>query len=189
MEQQDTTILVVDAGVRKRILAATTNNGNSSHYHLRLLPLFVCTLSILCDSYIHIHRLFSICRFHEVAGRYPDKITVVSFTFKERRFATMHAKALRWPDSRFSYIGKDPSPADGFDLEEASKGEMENAAKPFEEDPYGCNSPILRDKRKGRNPFFRTPSYELSCPDMKELLDYCGPELIDETKVPWKSKK
>lgn len=101
----------------------------------------------------------------------------------------MHAKALRWPDSRFSYIGKDPSPADGFDLEEASKGEMENAAKPFEEDPYGCNSPILRDKRKGRNPFFRTPSYELSCPDMKELLDYCGPELIDETKVPWKSKK
>ena len=27
--------------------------------------------------------LFSLCRFREIVGRYPDKITVVSFTFKK----------------------------------------------------------------------------------------------------------
>uniref|UniRef100_A0A7S2YSI4 DUF218 domain-containing protein n=1 Tax=Entomoneis paludosa TaxID=265537 RepID=A0A7S2YSI4_9STRA len=129
--------------------------------------------------------LFSICRFHEVTGRYPDKITVVSFTFKERRFATMHAEALRWPSSKFFYVGVDPSPSDGFRLEEASKGEAENAAKPFESDPYGCSSPVLKKKREQRNPFYRTPPYDLSCPDMKELMHYCGPQLFPIEKTPW----
>eukprot|EP00527_Entomoneis_sp_CCMP2396_P007849 CAMPEP_0198148324 /NCGR_PEP_ID=MMETSP1443-20131203/40879_1 /TAXON_ID=186043 /ORGANISM="Entomoneis sp., Strain CCMP2396" /LENGTH=331 /DNA_ID=CAMNT_0043812981 /DNA_START=151 /DNA_END=1143 /DNA_ORIENTATION=+ len=127
--------------------------------------------------------LFSICRFYEVTGRYPEKITVVSFTFKERRFAELHAKALRWPSSQFFYVGVDPSPSDGFKLEEASKGEMENAAKPFEDDPYGCNSPVLREKRALRNPFYRTPPYDLSCPDMQEILHYCNPEMIPKDKT------
>ena len=33
------------------------------------------------DSYQNV--LFSICRFREIVGHYPDKITVVSFTFKK----------------------------------------------------------------------------------------------------------
>lgn len=49
--------------------------------------------------------MFSICRFQEVTGSYPDKITVISFTFKQHRFEEMHSKALLWPGNRFSYIG------------------------------------------------------------------------------------
>jgi hypothetical protein len=129
--------------------------------------------------------LFSIARFYEVTGRYPNKITVVSFTFKQTRFQTMHAPALQWPADKFVYVGVDPPTSTGFDLEEATKGEVENAAKPFEGDPYGCNSPVLQNKRRERNPFSRTPPYELSCPDMKHILSYCGPELIPADLVPW----
>jgi len=130
--------------------------------------------------------MFSICRFHEVTGSYPAKITVVSFSFKERRFRELHAQqALRWPPEQFEYWGVDPPASTGFDLEESTRGERENAAHPFESDPYGCHSAILREKRKQRNPFYRTPPYELSCPEMKELLHYCGPDPIDKHKVPW----
>jgi len=112
-------------------------------------------------------------------------ITVVSFSFKEGRFKQHHAAALRWPDNQFLYIGVDPDASTGFDLAESTKGETENALKPFETDPYGCNSKVLQEKRNLRNPFARTPPYDLSCPDMKELLHYCGPELIPKAVVPW----
>jgi hypothetical protein len=44
---------------------------------------------------------------------------------------------------------------------------------------------VLQEKRRSRNPFSRTPPYELSCPEMKELLHYCGPSLFPREKVPW----
>jgi hypothetical protein len=111
---------------------------------------------------------------------------MVSFTFKQRRFETMHAAALRWPSDHFSFVGVDPSPDTGFDLATASQGELENAAQPFEADPYGCHSAVLVEKRKSRDPFHRKAPYELTCPDMKEILYHCGPELIAPEKVPWK---
>jgi hypothetical protein len=111
---------------------------------------------------------------------------MVSFTFKQRRFEQLHAKALRWPQDQFVFVGIDPDASDGFDLQEATEGELENAAKPFETDPYGCASEILKKKREIRNPFARTAPYGISCPDMREILKYCGPELIDDSKVPWR---
>ncbi len=105
-----------------------------------------------------------------MTGSYPTKITVVSFTFKQRRFETLHTPALQWPSDRFHYIGVDPPASTGFDLDQAALGELENAAQFFESDPYGCHSPTLQEKRKSRNPFARTPPYELSCPDLKDLL-------------------
>ena len=111
---------------------------------------------------------------------------MVSFTFKQRRFETMHAHSIRFPSSRFHYVGIDPTSSD-FDLVAASQGEAQNAAKPFEEDPYGCHSDVLQQKRKQRNPFFRTAPYAISCPEMKELLQYCGPQLIELDLVPWKN--
>ena len=131
------------------------------------------------------NRLFSICRFREVTGSYPQQITMVSFSFKQKRFQTMHSQALQYPAHRFHYVGVDPPESTGFKLEEATKGELENAAKPFQSDPYGCHSETLQTKRKQRNPFSRTPPYPLSCPEMKEILQYCGPELIDPSRVPW----
>lgn len=129
--------------------------------------------------------LFSIARFREVTGRYPQRITVVSFSFKQHRFESLHAPALRWPGDRFAYIGVNPPPSTGFDLKRATEGERRNAAAPFETDPYGCHSEVLRNKRETRNPFHRTPPYELSSFEMKELLNFCGPGLIPVDKVPW----
>ena len=120
-----------------------------------------------------------------MTGAYPDHITMVSFSFKQTRFERLHAAALRWPAQRFHYVGVDPPASTGFNLAEATQGERENAAKPFESDPYGCHSEILIEKRKQRNPFARTPPYPLSCPEMKTLLQYCGPNLISKADVPW----
>jgi hypothetical protein len=130
--------------------------------------------------------MFSICRFHEVTGSYPESITVVSFTFKQRRFETLHAAALQWPSHLLHYVGVDPPSTSGFNLQEATKGEIANAAAPFEADPYGCHSDVLQAKRRERNPFFRTAPYVVSCPDMAQILSFCGPELISKDQVPWK---
>lgn len=130
--------------------------------------------------------LFSICRFYEVTGSYPKHITMVSFSFKEYRFRSLHIPALRWPEKRFDYIGVDPDPSTGFDLSRSSEGELKNAAAPFESDPYGCSTPVLQQKRLDRNPFSRTPPYELSCPAMKDILHWCGPEIFQES-LPWLS--
>mmetsp|Transcript_18954 Transcript_18954/g.37920 ORF Transcript_18954/g.37920 Transcript_18954/m.37920 type:complete len:339 (-) Transcript_18954:17-1033(-) len=135
------------------------------------------------DSYENV--LFSICRFHEITGAYPRHITVVSFSFKQRRFEDMHAYALRWPSERLSYVGVDPPPKTGFDLAFQTKGELENAASLFESDLYGCHSERLVKKRESRNPYSRTPSYERTCGhEMKELIKYCGPSLF-QGNLPW----
>lgn len=57
------------------------------------------------DSYQNL--LFSIARFHEVTGRWPSRITVVGYEMKRRRFEELHRQAMRWPRSRFSYVGID----------------------------------------------------------------------------------
>ena len=129
--------------------------------------------------------MFSICRFHDITGSYPQKITMVSFTFKQNRFETLHANALQWPIERFDYVGVDPPSYTGFDLQEASEGEQQNSLVPFQSDPYGCHTEVLQQKRRERNPFKRVAPYELTCPDMKELLKWCGPSLIPKEKVPW----
>lgn len=110
---------------------------------------------------------------------------MVSFSFKQKRFETMHAAALRWPSGHFVFIGVDPEESTGFDLQASTQGELENAAKPFESDPYGCHSEVLIEKRKSRDPFRRRAPYELTCPEMKDILAYCGPELISSNKLPW----
>ncbi|GKY98597.1 hypothetical protein MPSEU_000816400 [Mayamaea pseudoterrestris] len=158
--------------------SSTSNHGADS------VRARTTTEEFATDSFTNL--LYSICRFKEVTGQYPQKITVVSFTFKQTRFQTLHAPALLWPETQFEYIGVDPPSTTGFDLEEATQGELEQAAKPFETDPYGCHSPVLQQKRIERNPFTRTPPYELSCPEMKDLLHYCGLNIISKELVPWK---
>ncbi len=129
--------------------------------------------------------LFSICRFREVTGTYPTKISVVSFTFKQQRFETLHAGALQWARNRFNYVGVDPPASTGFNLEESTEGERKNSLVPFQTDPYGCHTDILQQKRKERNPYQRTAPYPLTCPEMKQLLSWCGPDLIPKSQVPW----
>eukprot|EP01018_Ginkgo_biloba_P019225 Gb_01467 [translate_table: standard] len=123
--------------------------------------------------------LFSVCRFRELTGSYPHNITVVSYDFKEERFAHIHRSALRFPAFRFFYVGTPASPSSA---EAALKGEA-LVREQFQEDPYGCSG-SLRMKRIGRDPFHRSIPYPNGCPELEGLFDYCGRTLYSES-LPW----
>ena len=134
------------------------------------------------DSYENL--LFSVCRFHELTQRYPERITLVGFSFKRDRFVQLHASAIRYPQSQFAYVGLDPTAH--HNQSELMEGEMTNSYRPFELDPYGCFPP-LTTKRLQRNPFRRSHGYghSSSCPEMIDLLHHCGPDLYDGPTLPW----
>lgn len=125
--------------------------------------------------------LFSLCRFREVTGRYPERISLVSFGFKRARFETMHRRALRWPLARFAYAGVDPA---GGVSQAVRDGELLNSAALFEHDPYGCLDPHLTRKREQRNPFHDVSGYPSECPELEELFEYCSEELFSGP-LPW----
>jgi hypothetical protein len=141
------------------------------------------------DSFQNI--LFSIARFYEITGSYPNQITMISYPFKEWRFAQLHMTALHWPASQFRFVGVDVEPTRASTKlsavehqqseQEQRRVEIEIAVPHFEADPYGCQSKV----RYTKNPFFRTPPYALSCPELVDLLRYCGTELIGRDMVPW----
>jgi hypothetical protein len=49
--------------------------------------------------------LFSLCRFFELTGHYPVKMTAVSYTLKQQRFEQVHRAAVRFPAAAFHFIG------------------------------------------------------------------------------------
>jgi hypothetical protein len=127
--------------------------------------------------------LFSICRYYELTNMYPQHITMIGFDFKRQRFTDLHRMAIQYPYSNFTYVGIQ-SPQNMFDQQRAEHGE-EIVLNEFRQDLYGCHNDELAHKRISRNPFHRTIPYELACPDMRELLDWCGPHVIDSKHIPW----
>lgn len=129
------------------------------------------------DSYENL--LFGICRFRECTSRYPQRVTVVSWAFKEERF-DLHRDAIRFPRSgdRFVFYGVNQPE----DLVAAQKGEAKAIAA-FKEDPYGTGA-NLGKKRADRNPFSRWHPYALSCPELQGILQHTGPALYSGT-LPW----
>ncbi|KAJ7549129.1 hypothetical protein O6H91_07G041400 [Diphasiastrum complanatum] len=129
------------------------------------------------DSYENL--LFSICRFRELTGHYPHNITVVSYSFKEHRFSQLHRAAIRFPASRFMYVGTPPSV---LAAASAAEGEL-RVQEQFQNDPYGCTG-SLQQKRWKRDPFLRTIPYPAGCPEIADLFSYCGKDLYDK-ELPW----
>ncbi|OMO57748.1 hypothetical protein CCACVL1_25687 [Corchorus capsularis] len=113
--------------------------------------------------------LFSVCRFRELTGTYPQNITVVSYDFKEERFAHLHRSAIGFPESQFFYVGTPASPTSS---EGALKGEALVRTQ-FQQDPYGCIGSLKR-KKVGRDPFHRSIPYPNGCPEIEGLFRYCG---------------
>lgn len=74
-------------------------------------PVFrrVTTENYALDSYQNL--LFSVARFREFTGHFPERITVIGYEFKRMRFMQLHRAAIRWPESKFRYIGVDPDEA------------------------------------------------------------------------------
>lgn len=138
---------------------------------LDLSRLRMTTENFALDSFQNL--LFSIARFYEYTNRYPERITVVSYAFKKKRFVDLHAKALRWPtrsstaggSSRFTYVGIDDEGSE-------HKAPQDNAYSSFEVDMYGCWG-RLREKRKRRNGNRRLAPYTATAPQLGLLLDWC----------------
>ena len=132
--------------------------------------------------------MFSLCRFHEVTGHYPAKVTVVGFEFKRERFEGLHRRFLHLSPSQFEYVGLQPPPGEAaskFDVRKAEKGEMENSFVEFSSSPSGCSDERLREKRASRNPFrMGEHPYQGSCPEMQGLLSFCGEGQFDGL-LPW----
>lgn len=123
--------------------------------------------------------LFSICRFYELTGHYPERITVVSYALKRERFVNVHREALRFPIDRYEFIGTDlPS-----DVKGATEGEASTIAA-FRDDPYGCAHELLKGKRAKRDPFAVGPIHPSRCPAISQLLTYCGSSTF-QGELPW----
>lgn len=133
------------------------------------------------DSYENL--LFSICRFRQLSGNYPRHITVVSFGYKKPRFEMIHRHAMRFPQSRFHFVGIDPPATEGM-RDSLSARERAKSMGPFARDPYGCLSMSLRSKRIERNPFLRHRPYPLGCPELVGLFRHCRPSTF-EGALPW----
>lgn len=52
--------------------------------------------------------MYSLCLYYSRFSRYPSRVTVVGFKFKEQRFTKLHRAAVQYPLSRFAYVGVDP---------------------------------------------------------------------------------
>jgi hypothetical protein len=123
--------------------------------------------------------LYGVCRFREVTGGYPESFVALGWRFKGPRF-DLHRRALRFPESRFRYVGVNDPPT----LEENLPFEKARALL-FERDPYG-NTPEPALKREVRNVFRRHHGYRESCPELAALLAHRGPELY-AGPLPWSS--
>ncbi|GMH36211.1 hypothetical protein BSKO_04079 [Bryopsis sp. KO-2023] len=125
--------------------------------------------------------LFSVCRFREVVGVYPEKVTVVSYQTKEDRFVEFHRAALQFPREAFYFIG-----TSNLMGPQALTGE-EKTIDAFQHDPFGCHGALMK-KRMERDPFnFGSPS-STRCPELGNLLEFLlglqklGKEGKDSTK-------
>jgi len=132
----------------------------------------VTTEDYALDSYQNL--LFSVARFHEFTGTYPEYITVIGYEMKRKRFEQLHSKALRWPYGRFEYIGIDANSENG--VGGRNEGELKNAYLPYQKDLYGCHT-LLLSKRTSRNPFMRFHPYFTSAPELRGLLSWCPDDL------------
>lgn len=129
--------------------------------------------------------MYSLCRFREFTGRYPLNVTVVGLALKQFRFTELHRKALGFPRETFKYVGIDGVVTN----DELKKGEFVHAVKPFSSDMYGCRGSLLK-KKISRDPMRSSHGiigYQHVCPEMSELLRFCGNEngSIYDGVLPW----
>lgn len=155
-----------------------------------LVGVRMTTENFALDSYENL--LFSIARFREYAGRYPQRITVVGYGMKKARFEELHSKAIRWPTKgyvkgqrKYLYVGID----DEGDVKTHYEGEKLKGYSLFERDMYGCHGK-LRQKRLDRNPTRRFHPYFSSAPELADLMNWCpldnmGLQGVYPHSLPW----
>lgn len=125
--------------------------------------------------------LFSVCRFKEVTGSYPSKVTVVGMPFKMRRFLTVHREAMKIPQSMIEYVGVGGTFPDTYE-----QLEIEKVIPAFQNDLYACKGDLKRKKLQ-RNKNHRWPGFLDTCPEMEGLLTFCSTDAdrVYPGKLPW----
>lgn len=127
--------------------------------------------------------VFSLCRFYELTGKYPEHLTIVSYEFKEQRFLDLHAASLGWPADKIRFVGTPALNPEMVDGEEKTR-------VLFQKDPYGCTTE-LREKRLARDPFANGPIDADRCPALEPAFAACARDERDLTKtlgkgaLPW----
>ena len=125
--------------------------------------------------------LFSICRFQQIVGRYPERVTLISWAFKRERF-DRHRDAIRFRAERFRFEGFN----NPIGLEAALHGEA-ITLEGFRHNRYGSHGPIA-EKRLMRNPFRREHDFR-SCPGMREFFafieDTANCQVEYPGRLPW----
>jgi hypothetical protein len=180
---EDPEALLVFTGTQTRVAAGARSEAASYYWAADLLDWFgflevqerTVTEEYARDSFENL--LFGICRFCEVAGAWPEQVTVVSWEFKRRRFG-LHREAIRWPEARFEYS----APNDPSDIGQALEAEA-LAIQRYSADPYSAGD-FFRRKREERNPFRLTHGYRESSPELRELFGYAGPARFAGA-LPW----
>ncbi|CAG8774507.1 25326_t:CDS:2, partial [Racocetra persica] len=111
LTQQNTKALLVFSGGQTRPAAGPRSEAQSYYVLAQTLNLLsaeenshlildrMTTEEYARDSYENL--LFSICRFKEVTGHYPQNVIVVGFKFKRERFLDLHRAAIKFPLDRY----------------------------------------------------------------------------------------
>ena len=136
----------------------------------------------------HDNVIFSVCRFRQLTGHLPRRVTVVGFPFKQRRFTEIHRASAGIAAADFDYIAVDArrdaelARALGGAQEVARQSAIVDSAYPaFLADPYGC-ADALRRKRHARNmyspfaPSAHAHMYAHACPELSARLLKCEPK-------------
>lgn len=111
--------------------------------------------------------IFSMARFRELTGKLPDKVTIVGFPFKERRFRELHRVAANIPEGALEYI---PVIVPGIN----QTALVDDAYHDFLNDLYGCGTKLM-GKKNSRNPYKQNHGYKDSCPELASILSKCRP--------------
>lgn len=110
--------------------------------------------------------LYSISRFNELTGVYPRTITVISWSFKRKRF-DMHRAAIRFPRNRYRFVGFN----EPFDLETALRGEDATTIN-FMEDRYGFDPASAIGRKRLLRSYPHHPIPYRNNPDLKGLFEF-----------------
>ncbi|KAJ1482500.1 hypothetical protein T484DRAFT_1624139, partial [Baffinella frigidus] len=185
MTRDDPSSLLLFSGSATRPLAGPRSEGASywlyAEANVTPNPVKLArTEEFAHDSFENL--LFSVCRFRQLAGRYPESISVVSLPFKERRFRDEHRKAMRFPEEHFHFIGA-PLPTLARGVGAGGGGESKHALEPYRKDPYGCNGTLAAKKRR-RNPYKTATPYPQGCEEIAVLFSTCGPRTF-AGPLPW----
>lgn len=156
LNENEESMLVFSGGPTKKDRteiseAKSYSNVGKSNNYFSILQNPVLESQILLEEYAvdsYQNLLFSILLFHSKFQRWPERITLVSHDFKEKRFLELHCPAIRWPEHRFRFVGINP-PEEVVSIRVLEKGEKERGYGAFARDPYGVND-YLRGKREAR---------------------------------------